>query len=327
MFLDLSLHASATRASAPESARAGLGHRKYARRRARRMPPEGGRRGTRQRREGRPRGAGRIQAVGGTCIGSTGAWCAPAVGIISALGSRLSALLILSSPGPVRAALARPAPGTAITTSPRRCVRITNLPPPAFRRNHGRCRESKRRGMSERSAGRRMFLDPPLHEPFGTHVDQSLLHPCRFFSHDPDPSARTLHRRPRYGSRRVRARQRRCAAKDKPMMRRRAPPILGRFGGFLVEFRKFEEKPTRSAPNRGCFHISVQGLRGEPHRVFRRPFRPPPGLSGPWRQTIQKSYRPLSRASVAAGGVSGQRVRGSGRGWRGASAMTGLVPQ
>ena len=192
------------------------------------MPPEGGRRGTRQRRGGRPRGAGGIQAVGVTCIGSTGAWCAPAVGILSALGSRLSALgsrlsalgsrlsalgsrlsalgsrlsalgsrlsalgsrlsalgsrlsalgsrlsalgsrlsalgsrlsalgsrlsallnrveprprdsppsdaiTALRSAGPdasrrVRAALARPAPGTAITTSPRRCVRITNLPP------------------------------------------------------------------------------------------------------------------------------------------------------------------------------------------------------
>ena len=56
------------------------------------MPPEGGRRGTRQRRGGRPRGAGGIQAIGVTCIGSTGAWCAPAVGILSALGSRLSAL-------------------------------------------------------------------------------------------------------------------------------------------------------------------------------------------------------------------------------------------
>ena len=56
------------------------------------MPPEGGRRGTRQRRGGRPRGAGGIQAVGVTCIRSTGAWCAPAVGILSALGSRLSAL-------------------------------------------------------------------------------------------------------------------------------------------------------------------------------------------------------------------------------------------
>ena len=56
------------------------------------MPPEGGRRGTRQRRGGRPRGAGRTQAVGVTCIGSTGAWRAPAVGILSALGSRLSAL-------------------------------------------------------------------------------------------------------------------------------------------------------------------------------------------------------------------------------------------
>ena len=56
------------------------------------MPPEGGRRGTRQRRGGRPRGAGGIQAVGVTCIGSTGAWRAPAVGILSALGSRLSAL-------------------------------------------------------------------------------------------------------------------------------------------------------------------------------------------------------------------------------------------
>ena len=56
------------------------------------MPPEGGRRGTRQRRGGRPRGAGRTQAVGVTCIGSTGAWCTPAVGILSALGSRLSAL-------------------------------------------------------------------------------------------------------------------------------------------------------------------------------------------------------------------------------------------
>ena len=56
------------------------------------MPPEGGRRGTRRRRGGRPRGAGRIQAVGVTCIGSTGAWRAPAVGILSALGSRLSAL-------------------------------------------------------------------------------------------------------------------------------------------------------------------------------------------------------------------------------------------
>ena len=87
MFLDLSLHASA-----PEPARAELGHRKDARRRDRRMPPEGGRRGTRQRRGGRPRGAGGIQAVGVTCIGSTGAWCAPAVGILSALGSRLSAL-------------------------------------------------------------------------------------------------------------------------------------------------------------------------------------------------------------------------------------------
>ena len=289
------------------------------------MPPEGGRRGTRQRRGRCPRGAGRIQAVGATCIGSTEAWRAPAVGILSALGSRLSALLILSSPSPVRAALARPAPGTAITTSPRRCVRITNLPPSgvitvvAASQNGAACRKGPQ------AAG--CSSNPRCTRPFGTHVDQSLLHPCRFFSHDPDPSARTLHRRPRYGSRRVRARRRRCAAKDKLMTRRRAPPILGRFGGFLVEFREFEEKPTRSAPNRGCFHISVQGLRGEPHRVFRRPFRPPPGLSGPWRQTIQKSYRPLSRASVAAGGVSGQRVRGSGRGWRGASAMTGLVPQ
>ena len=92
MFLDLSLHASATPASAPESARAGLGHREDARRRVRRMPPEGGPRGTRQRRGGRPRGAGRTQAVGVTCIRSTGAWRAPAVGILSALGSRLSAL-------------------------------------------------------------------------------------------------------------------------------------------------------------------------------------------------------------------------------------------
>ena len=56
------------------------------------MPPEGGRRGTRQRRGGRPRGAGGIQAVGATCIGSAEAWSAAAVGIISALGSRLSAL-------------------------------------------------------------------------------------------------------------------------------------------------------------------------------------------------------------------------------------------
>ena len=44
------------------------------------------------------------------------------------------AITALRSAGPdasrrVRAALARPAPGTAITTSPRRCVRITNLPP------------------------------------------------------------------------------------------------------------------------------------------------------------------------------------------------------
>ena len=87
MFLDLSLHASA-----PEPARAELGHRKDARRRDRRMPPEGGRRGTRQRRGGRPRGAGRIQAVGVTCIRSAEAWSAAAVDIISALGSRLSAL-------------------------------------------------------------------------------------------------------------------------------------------------------------------------------------------------------------------------------------------
>ena len=92
MRLDLSLHASATPASGPEPVRAKPGRREDARRRARRMPPEGGRRGTRQRRGGRPRGAGRIQAVGVTCIGSTGAWCAPAVGILSALGSRLSAL-------------------------------------------------------------------------------------------------------------------------------------------------------------------------------------------------------------------------------------------
>ena len=92
MFLDLSLHASATPASAPESARAGLGHREDARRRARRMPPEGGRRGTRQRRGGRPRGAGGIQAVGATCIGSAEAWSAAAVGILSGLGSRVSGL-------------------------------------------------------------------------------------------------------------------------------------------------------------------------------------------------------------------------------------------
>ena len=44
------------------------------------------------------------------------------------------AITALRSAGPdasrrVCAALARPAPGTAITTSPRRCVRITNLPP------------------------------------------------------------------------------------------------------------------------------------------------------------------------------------------------------
>ena len=97
MCLDLSLHASATPASAPESARAGLGHREDARRRARRMPPEGGRRGTRQRRGGRPRGAGGIQSVGATCIGSAEAWSAAAVGIISALGSRLSALCSLLS--------------------------------------------------------------------------------------------------------------------------------------------------------------------------------------------------------------------------------------
>ena len=41
---------------------------------------------------GRPRGAGGIQSVGVTCIGSAEAWSAAAVGIISALGSRLSAL-------------------------------------------------------------------------------------------------------------------------------------------------------------------------------------------------------------------------------------------
>ena len=102
----------------------------------------------------------------------------------------------LRSAGPdasrrVRAALARPAPGTAITTSPRRCVRIANLPPSGVI----------------------------------TVVTASQ-----------NGSAHTLRRRPRNGSRRVRARRRRCAVKDKPMTRRRASPILGRFSIFLRNF-------------------------------------------------------------------------------------------
>ena len=102
MCLDLSLHASATPASAPESARAGLGHREDARRRARRMPPEGGRRGTRQRRGGSPaRGGGNSVGRGdlhrlSRGVERRGGWYNFS-SLLSALCSLLSALCSLLS--------------------------------------------------------------------------------------------------------------------------------------------------------------------------------------------------------------------------------------
>ena len=87
------------------------------------------------------------------------------------------------------------------------------------------------------------------HVPIGADLTRcTRAFPCRFFSHDPSASARTLPHRPHGGARRVCSGRHRCTTKDKPAGRRRTSPTLRRFGRFLAVSQEHEARQTRSAP-------------------------------------------------------------------------------
>ena len=285
--LDPSLPASATPASAPAPARAKPGHREDARRRARRMPPEGGRCGTRQRRGGRPRGAGRIQAVGVTCIGSAAAWGAAAVGILSALGS----LLIASSE------FAPDAPSCGVRTAAGDCAVAGARPSTS-------CRFIR---IDVRPCG---VSDGPIFDPHGHIINRNIRKsPSHRGASGPATAGRWFRSAARSLARscpgsvtmrvgRVRGRPGPASAGAAASRRRRRPPRRGGEKGKALQLQGYVSSHAMADTDR-------RGTGGpgasESRFTSRRAFSPPQLHESPWQAKTSPRRHESHRVSADRG--------------------------